>query len=130
MPFDLDEKYEAMVVSITGKFLGSIDGPEFKETIKEFIEEGHTQVVADLGEAEMMDSSGIGDLISAHTSLRRQGGALRLANLEENIRPIFLMTKLLGNVFESYPTVEAAVESFQTDPPGPPEEKEGAEGIL
>lgn len=119
MPFDVREKYGAMVISVTGKFLGSIDGPEFKTQIDSLLDSGRTHVVVDLEDAEMMDSSGMGVLIAAHTSLRREGGALRLANLEANIRPIFLMTHLLGTVFEAYGSVKEAVTSFTSDPPPP-----------
>ena len=121
MPFDQQERYDAIVLAISGRFLGSIDGPDFKNRIDELIEQNRTHVVVDLSEAEMMDSSGIGVLIAAHASLRRKGGALRLARLEAKIRPLFMMTNLLGTVFDTYDTVEEAAKSFRADPPQPAE---------
>lgn len=129
MPFDHEERYDAIVLTITGRFLGSVDGPEFKDHVDELIDQNRTHVVVDLDQAEMMDSSGIGVLIAAHASLRRRGGALRLANLEAKIRPLFVMTNLLGTVFDSYPSVEAAAESFRTDSPAPAEETESESAL-
>jgi anti-anti-sigma factor len=63
-----------------------------------------------------MDSSGIGVLLSTADALRQEGGDLRLARAETKMRNLFLMTRLLGEVFTLYPTVEAAVESFAPEP--------------
>lgn len=117
MSISVQEKYQASVIQIKGKFLGSVDGPELKQKLDELKQAGKTNVVIDLGQTDFMDSSGIGALISGLTTLRKAGGDVRLANLEERIRGLFVMTRLLGPVFDSYDSVEAAVESFATDPP-------------
>lgn len=117
MAITVEEQYQANVIKITGKFLGSVYGREFKTTLNELKETGRPNVVVDLGETEMMDSSGIGALIEGLTTMRKAGGEIRLANLEERIRPLFLMTNLLGPVFKHYPSVEETAESFVQDPP-------------
>src|SRR5690606_8857104 len=61
----------------------------------------------------------IGALIAGLTSMRRSGGDIRLPNLEKRIQGLFVMTRLLGPVFENYDTVEEAIERYSTNPPEP-----------
>ena len=112
MPFKAREHDDAVVFGITGKFLGSIDGPSFRDSLQGFKEAGVKKVVIDLSGADMMDSSGIGAMIAGLTSMRNAGGDMRLAALRKRIRNVFLMTRLLGSVFEDYETVDEALASF------------------
>lgn len=116
MPFTVNEEYNAVVFEIKGRFLGSVDGPKFKEGLAEVIGKGKTHIVVDLSKADFMDSSGIGILIGGLTSVRRSGGDMRLAGMTKRIRNLFLITKLLGSVFDDYDSVAAAVESFRSNP--------------
>ena len=112
MPFKAREHNDAVVFEITGKFLGSVDGPSFRETLTGYKEAGVKKVVVDLAKADLMDSSGIGEMISGLTSMRNAGGDMHLANMQKRIRNVFLMTRLLGSVFDDYDSVEAALASF------------------
>ena len=112
MPFKVREQDDVVIFALTGKFLGSIDGPPFRRMLQEHKERGAKKVVIDLGRADLMDSSGIGELIAGLTSMRNAGGDMRLAALRKRIHNIFLMTRLLGSVFEDYETVEEAVASL------------------
>ena len=113
MPFSTSEKYQAVVISITGKFLGSIEGPAFKDTIEELKESGKKKVVIDLSKADFMDSSGIGALIGAFTTMKKADGDVKLAGMKERIKNLFLLTRLLGPVFEDYDSVEEAADSMR-----------------
>lgn len=112
MPFSTSEKYQAVVISITGKFLGSIEGPSFKETLEDLKEAGKTRVVIDLSKADFMDSSGIGTLIGALTTMKKADGDVKLAGMKDRIKNLFLLTRLLGPVFDDYDSVEEAAKSF------------------
>lgn len=117
MPFNANEEYQAVVFEIKGRFLGSIDGAAFKSSLADSLERGKSQYVIDLSKADFMDSSGIGVLIGGLTSTRRAGGDMRLAGMTKRIKNLFLITKLLGSVFDDYETVEAALQSFVDSPP-------------
>ena len=56
-------------------------------------------------------------LISAMTTMRNAGGDLRLANVADRIRSLLMITKLI-TVFKHYESVDLAVESYESDPPG------------
>lgn len=113
MSFPISERYNAVVVAVKGEFFGSVQGRSFRETIAELVEKGRTNVVVDLSEATLMDSSGIGVLIESAETLRAQDGDIRLAELETKMRNLFLMTRLLGDVFQTYSTVDEAVASYE-----------------
>lgn len=119
MSISVQEQYQATVIQIKGKFLGSVDGPELKQKLDDLKQAGKTNIVIDLSQTDFMDSSGIGALISGLTSMRKAGGDVRLANMEKRIQGLFVMTRLLGPVFENYESVDEAVESFSTNPPEP-----------
>lgn len=112
MPFSTREAYQAVVIQISGKFLGSIEGPAFKETIDGLKESGKTRVIVDLSKADFMDSSAIGALIGAHASITNAGGDMKLAGMKDRIKNIFLLTRLLGPVFKDFDSVEEAAQSF------------------
>lgn len=113
MKFKTSEQYHATVLEMKGKFLGSVDGDAFKETITELKDAGKTKVVVDLSQTDMIDSTGIGMLISALTTMRNAGGDVKIAGLKKRIKNLFLMTRLLGPVFDDYDAVEDALQSFK-----------------
>lgn len=116
MNLSTHEHYHAIVVTPKGQFFGSIQGVAFNETVRVLRNEGKHNLIVDLGETTLMDSTGIGVLLSTADGLRQEGGDLRLARAETKLRNLFLMTRLLGEVFTLYRTVEAAIESFVPEP--------------
>ncbi len=114
MPFKTRESYNAIVFELTGKFLGSIEGASFKEKLEELKDSGKTRIVIDLSKADFMDSSGIGTLIGALTTMRKVGGDVKLACMKHRIKNLFLLTRLLGTVFEDYDSVEEAAASMSS----------------
>jgi len=113
MKFKTSDHYHATVLELKGKFLGSVDGDAFKSVITDLKDDGKTKVVVDLSETDMIDSTGIGMLISALTTMRNAGGDVKIAGLKKRIKNLFLMTRLLGPVFDDYDTVGDAVDSFK-----------------
>ncbi len=108
MPFSVRETYHAIVIDIKGKFLGSVEGDSLKETIDDLAVAGKPKIIVNLEKTDFMDSTAIGVLISSLTTVRKAGGDMVLAGMQTRIRSLFLMTRLLGGVFDDYPDVEAA----------------------
>jgi len=106
------DQYHASVLEIHGKFLGAASGKDFNAAIDAIIASGKTRLVVDLSETTMMDSTAIGLLIKSLTSVRRENGDIRLAGMSNRLRNLFLMTRLLGPVFEAHETVDEAVNKF------------------
>lgn len=116
MRYDVNEQYNAVVITLKGDVLGGPDGQALHDTLRELRDDGKKQIVVDLSKAKFMNSSGLGMLISGMTTMRNAGGDLRLANVADRIESLLMITKLLS-VFKEYDSVEEAIESYETDPP-------------
>ncbi|MBE7437779.1 MAG: STAS domain-containing protein [Spirochaetales bacterium] len=68
--------------------------------------------VLNLDGVNYLDSSGIGVLIAHLTRCRKEGGSLKLCNLQPNVSTLLKLTKL-NNLFEIYETESEALESYQ-----------------
>ena len=99
-----------MVLEIKGKILMG-DDIAIKQKIDELVGKGIKSVVLDLAQVPYIDSSGLGELIRCYTTMKKAGGALKLANLTEKIVDLLTITKLV-TVFEYHNSVDEAVKSF------------------
>lgn len=112
MNFNVSERYNCVVIKFKGNVMGGPDAVKLNEKLHELIEDGKTNVVADVGKVKFMNSSGLGMLIGGLTTMRKAGGDLRIANPSDKIESLLVVTKLI-TVFEHYPSLEEAVESFE-----------------
>lgn len=85
---------------------------DFKEELKGLIDDGKTNVVADLSKVSFMNSSGLGAMISALTTLRNAGGDLKLCGASDRIESLLVVTKLI-TVFDHYKSLDEAVKAYQ-----------------
>lgn len=113
MNYTVSEEYNCVIFTFKGKIMGGPDAQEFHEKIKALIEKDKTNVIADLSRVNFMNSSGIGILIAALTSLRNAGGNLKLCGASDRIESILVVTKLI-TVFDHYKSIKEAVDSYQT----------------
>lgn len=92
--------------------MGGPAATEFHDKIKSLIEKDKTNVIGDLSKISFMNSSGLGIMITALTSLRNAGGDLKLCGASDRIESLLVVTKLI-TVFDNYKTREEAVEAYQ-----------------
>ncbi len=111
MKIKVTERYEAVVIEISGNVMGGPEAAEFSEKIKSLIAEGKKKIVVDLADVKFMNSSGLGMMISGLTSVKNGGGAMKLACVTEKIHSLLMITKLIS-IFETYDSVDEAVKSF------------------
>lgn len=83
-----------------------------REQIRGLLAKGSKLILLNLKGVPYIDSCGIGELVSSFTSVRRQGGDLKLVNLEKRVHGILQITKL-HTVFEVYDNEAKALQSFQ-----------------
>lgn len=102
---------DVAVVELKGKLMGGPETQEVHDKIKELIAADTNKVVIDLSKVKWMNSSGLGALMGSMTSLRNAKGDLKLANVTEKVQSLFMITKLI-TIFETYESVDKAVESF------------------
>ena len=73
--------------------LGSSEGLREKTTTA--LQDGAKNIVLEMSGVNYMDSSGIGELLSAFTTTRNSGGELVLAGLQKKVRDLLSITKLI-----------------------------------
>jgi anti-sigma B factor antagonist len=94
-----------------GYLTGGEETEELEQTIKRLGEGGNKHLVINLAEAQHLNSTALGVLISAHSHYVRRGGQMKLCSVDKRIENIFVITKL-SLVFDVYPSEEKAVASF------------------
>lgn len=105
---------DVAIIPLKGNFMGEPETAELREQIYSLINDSFLQVVVDVSKVKWMNSSGLGALISALTSLKSKGGDLRIANLTEKVESLFVITQLV-KVFKTYDSIDRAVASFRVD---------------
>ncbi len=99
------------VVYCNGRIVFGDEASELREQVKTLITTSK-QVVLNLGGVSYIDSGGLGTLVGLYTSARGQQGDIKLANLTQRVRDQLQITKLV-TVFESFDSVDAAVQSYK-----------------
>lgn len=100
------------ILTFKGNLLGEPETTNVREKIRELVAKNIKNIVIDLGGVEFINSSGLGTLIAALTTVRNAQGNLRLARINEKVRNLFVITQLV-KVFDSYDTIDEALKSFK-----------------
>jgi anti-sigma B factor antagonist len=79
--------------------------------VRKLVGEGQKKIVLNLAEVNYIDSSGLGELVSAYTAVKNAGGELKLLNLTSKVRDLLVITKLV-TVFDVKDDEASAVSSF------------------
>ncbi len=102
---------DVTVIDAVGRITLGEGASSFRDTIRDLVAKGDKKIVLNLGDVSYIDSSGIGELVSAFTTVTNQGGQLKLLNLTKRIQDLLQITKLY-TVFEVYDDETKAVQSF------------------
>src|SRR5581483_1612186 len=99
------------IVDLSGRITLGEGSVILNETVRELIGKGNKKILLNLGDVNYIDSSGIGELVSAFTTVRNQGGELKLLNLTKKVHDLLQITKLY-TVFDVKDDEASAVKSF------------------
>jgi anti-sigma B factor antagonist len=102
---------DVCLVDVGGKITLGDGSVAIREAVKKLVAEGAKKIVLNLGEVTYIDSSGIGELVSAFTTVSNSGGNLKLLNLTKRVQDLLQITKLY-TVFEVFNDEPSAVASF------------------
>jgi anti-sigma B factor antagonist len=98
-------------VDVKGRIVVGEDTIMLRETLQRVIGSGNNQVILVLREVEHIDSSGIGELVRAHTAIRKVHGQLKIVDPSPKVVEMLHMT-MLHKVLDVHPSEAAAVKSF------------------
>ena len=99
------------IVDISGRIVLGEESAALRELVCDLLSKGHRKILLNLGDVNYIDSSGLGHLVSAFTSVRKRGGDLKLLNLTENFHNEMQLTRL-HTVFETMDDEATAIKSF------------------
>jgi anti-sigma B factor antagonist len=99
------------VVDISGRIVLGDGTALLRSTIRDLIARGKRKILLNLGDVPYIDSSGIGELVSAFTAVRREGGELKLLHLTKKVHQVLQIVKLL-TIFDVFEDEAAALQAF------------------
>ena len=99
------------IVDLSGRITLGEGSVVLRDTIKDVLGKGDKKILLNLGDVSYIDSSGIGELVSAFTSVQRQGGDLKLLHLTKKVHDLLQITKLY-TVFEVFDDEAKALGNF------------------
>jgi len=99
------------IVDLSGRIVLGEGSAGLRDLLRKLVSEGIKKILLNLRNVDYIDSSGLGELVSAFTSLRSQGGELKLLNLTKRVRALLQITKLL-TVFDITDDEATSVKSF------------------
>ena len=111
MRIKIENQNNIMVLVLDGDMMGGPDATLLSEKIHELIDKGQKRIVIDMSKVDRMNSSGLGILIGGLTTVRANGGEMRLTHMTSKVKELITITKL-NSVFDIFDSEKDAVESF------------------
>jgi anti-sigma B factor antagonist len=99
------------ILDLSGRITLGEGSVQLRDVVRDLLSKGNKHLLLNLGEVNYIDSSGIGELVSAFTTIRNQGGELKLLNLTKKVHDLLQITKLY-TVFDIKNDEATAIGSF------------------
>lgn len=101
------------IVDLAGKIALGESNRALHEAIRNLTGAGEKNILLNLANVTVIDSSGLGELVASYASVERNGGSLKLANLSDRFIELITITKLY-TVFDVFDNEAEALASFGT----------------
>ena len=118
LKYDVRQTRDVTILDLNGRLslgealaFGPGSGLVLSETIRELTKKGQKKILLNLAGVTYVDSSGVGQLVGALTSARKQSGDIKLLKPSAHVRDLLKTTKLDG-VFDIHEDETAAIQSF------------------
>jgi anti-sigma B factor antagonist len=99
------------ILDLAGRITLGAGSQQLREAIHKLVAEGRKKILLNLAGINYIDSSGVGELVGAFTTVRREGGELKLMRLSKKVHDLMQMTKLYS-VFDVKEDEANALASF------------------
>ena len=99
------------ILDLSGRITLGEGSVVLRDQIRELLGKNEKKILLNLGDVTYIDSSGIGELVSAFTTVRNQGGELKLLNLTKKVHDLLQITKLY-TVFDVKDDEASAIKAF------------------
>jgi len=102
-----------IILDLEGQIRLGETNANLHKAVREQVDGGEKNVLLNLARVTGIDSSGLGSLVAAHATLEKNGGEMKLLNLNDRVTELMMITKLL-TVFDVFDNEAEAVASFPT----------------
>lgn len=99
------------ILDLSGRITLGEGSVQLRDAVRDLLSKGQKHILLNLGDVNYIDSSGIGELVSAYTTVRNQGGELKLLNLTKKVHDLLQITKLY-TVFDVKDDEASAIASY------------------
>jgi anti-sigma B factor antagonist len=99
------------VLDLSGRLVFGEGSGLLKDKVQSLIFQGQKQILVNLAGVSYMDSAGLGELIASRTTVARQEGTIKIANLTKRVSDLLAIAKV-STVFDVYETEADALKSF------------------
>ena len=106
------ESGRVTILDLAGKVTLGDGDTLLKDKLHSLLHQGKKDVLLNLGQVSYVDSAGLGAIVSAYTTMTREGGNLKLSNVTKKLQDLLSITKLL-TVFETFDNEDEAVRSYK-----------------
>ena len=103
---------DVVVLDLSGRITMGEGTLILRDRIRNLLSDGDSKFLLNLADVNYIDSSGLGELVTAFTTVRNQGGQLKLLNLTTRVHDLLQITKLL-TVFDVFTSEPEAVKSLR-----------------
>ena len=100
------------ILDLEGNIIFGEGSAALRKEIRRLIEEGKDKLLLNLTNVSLIDSSGLGELVSAFVAVNRVGGQTKLLNVTQNVHSLLGVTSLTA-VFEIYDDESKALDAFK-----------------
>jgi anti-sigma B factor antagonist len=100
------------ILDLSGRITLGEGSVTLRDAVHDSLAKGSKHIVRNLADISYIDSSGIGELVSAYTSVKNAGGELKLLNLTRKVHDLLQITKLY-TVFDVKDDEASAISSFK-----------------
>ena len=99
------------VLDLNGPLTGGSGTERLKDKINSLVLQNLPNILINLGEVAMIDSSGLGEIVTCLTTVRKAGGTLKLVNVTKRNKELLSITRLV-TVFDTFDSEAEAIKAF------------------
>ncbi len=111
MKIEKRKKGGVTIFDLKGKILIGEGIDELREAINDSIKANEKNLILNFDHVPYLDSTGLGEVVRSYTSVKKEGGMVKIVNLTQKVHDLLSVTKLI-TVFETFEDEEKAVNSF------------------
>ena len=103
---------DIVVLEIAGKICMGSDSQKVEWALAELLKQNHKKIIFDLSAVTLLDSTGVGILVTCYAKMKKAGGSLRVAGTKGMVEETLKVTSV-DKIMHFYPSLSEAAHDFQ-----------------